>query len=112
MATLQELASQIRSKNAGPLRLTLDIFFDDEHAYERVKENGVLTPETVASRYHLDEENVLGIYELDQISAIKITVKRPVPAGDVRDSDVYGAQQHAPLLDVMIEPTSSSASMK
>lgn len=102
MATLAEAASQIRSKNAGPLRLTLDIFFDDDETYERVVEREVITTSTVADRYNVDEDEVLGIYELDRVTTIKITLRRPVPSGAVRDSDVYGTQQHGPLLDVEI----------
>ena len=35
-------------------------------------------------------------------NAFKATIPRLVPSGDVGDTDVYGAQQHAPLLDVEI----------
>jgi hypothetical protein len=34
--------------------------------------------------------------------AIKIVLARAVMAGDPGDRDVYGAQQHAPLLEVEI----------
>ena len=34
--------------------------------------------------------------------AFKATLPRLVPAGDIGDTDVYGAQQHAPLLEVDI----------
>ena len=32
--------------------------------------------------------------------AVKITLPREIASGDVGDRDVYGAQQHAPLLDI------------
>jgi len=34
--------------------------------------------------------------------AFKATLPRLVPADDIGDTDVYGAQQRAPLLDVDI----------
>jgi len=34
--------------------------------------------------------------------AFKGTIPRCVSSGDIGDSDVYGAQQHAPMLDVEI----------
>ena len=34
--------------------------------------------------------------------AFKATIPRAVSSGDVGDTDVYGAQQHAPLLEVDI----------
>lgn len=103
MARLAELASQIRSKNAGPLRLTIDVFFDDPAAFERVRDADVLTVETVAERYCVPPSDVIGIYTLDHITAIKISLNRPVPAGSLEDTDMYGAQQHGPLLDLEIE---------
>jgi hypothetical protein len=38
----------------------------------------------------------------DPALAFKATLPRLVPAGDIGDTDVYGAQQHGPLLDVDI----------
>ncbi len=35
MATLGDLAKLVRSKNAGPFWLTIDIMFDDAEAYRR-----------------------------------------------------------------------------
>jgi hypothetical protein len=34
--------------------------------------------------------------------AFKASFDRPIPSGAVGDTDVYGAQQHAPLLDVEV----------
>lgn len=102
-ATLASLASQIRSKNAGPLQLTIDVFFDDEDAYRRVRDTDALTTAVVAKRYRIPESDVLGIYHLDHIQAIKISLVRPTPAGSLADTDMYGAQQHGPLVDLEIE---------
>jgi hypothetical protein len=102
MAELAALADRVRSKNAGPLRITFDLFFDDRAAYERVRNADVLTASTIAERYRIAESDVLGIYTLDRISAIKISLRRPVPAGDIEDVDVYGTQQHGPLLHLEI----------
>src|SRR3982074_3434956 len=40
---LAELASLIRSKNAGPFVLTFTIIFPDDESYRRVKNSGVLS---------------------------------------------------------------------
>ena len=39
---------------------------------------------------------------LPSIRAIKFSMPRTICAGDPGDGDVYGAQQHAPLLEVML----------
>lgn len=101
MARLGDIATGCRSKNAGPFDLTLDVIFDDPDLFARVCRTGVLTPALFARLYDVQAEEVLmTVYEPGL--AIKATLPRAVSAGDVADSDVYGSQQHAPLLDVEI----------
>lgn len=99
---LIDIASVVRSKNAGPYELTFDIIFKDCETYRRIKELGVINRRLMAELYAIPEEDVLTLVEFDPANAIKITVKRPRVAGDIGETDVYGAQQHAPLLDVEI----------
>ena len=42
MPKLYELASMVRSKNAGPFELTVDVVFEDVETFRRVKATGVL----------------------------------------------------------------------
>lgn len=100
--TLGEIAKLLRSKNSGPFTLTLDIFFNETQDYEKVKESGVITKELVSKLWVLENLEDISIFEFDQAAAIKITFPRPVPSGNLGDSDVYGAQQHAPLYDIEI----------
>ena len=95
-------AEVIRSKNAGPFRLTLDILFKDHAVYERVKHSGELTAERIAGRYGLSVDQVTDFVWFDPGKALKATLKRPVSSGAPRDSDIYGAQQHAPLLALTV----------
>ena len=98
---LAQLATVIRSKNAGPFELTLDVVFDERSLYERVRATGVLGPELFARLYKVRPEDVL-FTEYPAGNAFKATIPRLIASGDVGDTDVYGAQQHAPLLDVEI----------
>jgi hypothetical protein len=41
---LGELTRTVRSKNAGPLKLTLDLLFDDEEAYRRALQSPCSSP--------------------------------------------------------------------
>ena len=95
---LVDIASVIRSKNSGPYELTLDIIFRDRDIYEKVKRAGVIHRGLISRIYGLSEEEVRDIIEFDPAGAIKINLKRPTVSGDVGDTDIYGAQQHAPLL--------------
>lgn len=99
---LGDLAKVLRSKNAGPFELTLDIIFDDPKKYELVKESGVIDRALVCRLYGIPPEEVYHLVFFDPALAIKITIKRPIESGGIGDTDVYGAQQHAPLFDVSI----------
>ena len=98
---LSDLAPVIRSKNAGPTQLTLDLFFRDAQGYDRAQASPELTADAVASLYGLTEGSVRR-YALPAIQALKFTLPRAVCAGSPGDGDVYGAQQHGPLLGLRV----------
>jgi hypothetical protein len=96
------LVDVIRSKNAGPFELTFDIIFKDKDTYEKVKKSKAINRELIARLYQIPLEKVLYFVEFDPANAIKATIVRPVDSGSIGETDVYGAQQHAPLLDIKI----------
>jgi len=95
--TLGELAKLIRSKNAGPFTLTFDIMFETEETYRRVLRSRVLTKGVFAKLYRVPEGEVM-FFEHDAARAIKISIPRPAIQGARDDGDMYGGQQHAPLV--------------
>ena len=98
---LSDIAQVIRSKNAGPRRLTLDIILGSDADYQRVVQAPALGAENVGRLYDVPAEQVTVIpYPVGR--AIKIVMARSIMAGDPGDQDVYGAQQHAPLLNIEI----------
>ena len=104
MTPLGDLASVVRSKNAGPFQVTLDLLFADEADYRRVLDSGRLTAGEVARRYRVEPADV-AIVAFDRVRAIKVTLPRRWGArgsGSPGDRDVYGAQQHGPLVDLEI----------
>lgn len=96
--TLYEAATVLRSKNSGPFAITLDVLFNDEATYRLVKERQLLSRETIARLYHLEEEQVASPVYFDNALGIKVTFSRTISSGSALDTDVYGAQQHAPLM--------------
>ena len=98
---LYELAKLVRSKNAGPFTLTIDVMFDDRATYERVRDSGALTAEVVARRYQLPIEHVQ-FFTHDAALALKISFPRTIVSGSRGDTDVYGGQFHSPLVDIEI----------
>lgn len=104
---LRDLAVFIRSKNAGPFVLTIDIFFDGPEKCRHVIDSGVLGSEQVAALYRIAPTGIR-IIHVSQANALKISIPRPLVAGDVGDRDVAGGQQFAPILDVRV-PVSDPA---
>jgi len=103
MTKIGDIASIVRSKNAGPFRLTLDVFFETDADYCRVVEAEVMSTSGIMDAYRVDRGDIIGIYEIPELNAVKISIKRPIPAGNPADSDVYGAQQHTPLSNLEVE---------
>lgn len=104
MAKLTDITSLVRSKNAGPFLLTLDIIFRDHANYQKVVDSGVLSADSIARMYGAAPETVR-FYLCPEIHAIKATLPRVVGSGDPLDTDVYGAQQVGPLMNLEIPGT-------
>ena len=100
---LIDIASVIRSKNAGPGKLTLDIIFTSAEWFDRVVAAGAINKAVIACLYGRPEVEIDSIIAFPPAWAIKITMPRRTVSGDVGDTDVYGAQQHAPLLGLVLE---------
>jgi len=97
---LSDITDIIRSKNAGPYELTFDLMFKTDAWYRTVTDAGVIDEALICTLYKLPPEDVLGMIHFAPAKAIKITIRRPIPSGSIGETDVYGAQQHAPLLDL------------
>lgn len=98
--TLLDVARVIRSKNAGPYELTLDILFKRRRDFERFRKRRLITPAKIARLYGVPASDILKVVWFQPSHAVKITLKRPIPSGAPGETDVYGAQQHAPLLQL------------
>lgn len=101
MARLHELASLVRSKNAGPFLLTIDVLFDDEATYARVRDGRRINPASIAALYGIPESDVR-VFDYDAGRAIKVTFPRPLVSGTPGDPDVTGGQQYAPLTQLEV----------
>ena len=99
MAKLKDIAKACKSKNAGPFEVTLDIMFVNAELFERVRATGVIDAGLIARLYGVAPGDVLFTEYLPAL-AWKATLPRRTPSGAIGDTDIYGAQQHAPLLDI------------
>ncbi len=100
---LKDIANVIRSKNAGPYELTLDVMLKDQEMFEAVKKADAINKKVISQLYRIPEEDVISIVYFPNAKAIKATIVRPLPSGALGERDVYGAQQHAPLVNYTFE---------
>jgi hypothetical protein len=91
---LHELAGVVRSKNAGPFLITVDVFFNDSASFERVRRSGVLEPASVAAAYGVEESDVVGSFWEEQALGAKVTIRKRPSSNDMRCADVFGAHQY------------------
>lgn len=102
MPTLRDLASTIRSKNAGVDHITFDVIFKERANFERVRDSKVLTRASVAALYRIPESRITDFVVFEPANAIKFTISRLKPSGSPGESDVFGAQQYAPLFGIEV----------
>ncbi|MGY4257786.1 hypothetical protein ACVI1L_004854 [Bradyrhizobium sp. USDA 4516] len=102
LVKLGNLAAIVRSKNAGPYRLTLDALFDRDDLYTAVSKSGALNVESIARAYRVDVTMISSFFEVPVARAFKVTFVRPHAQCSLGEGDVYGAQQHVPLMNMLI----------
>ena len=89
MARLGELADKIRSKNAGPFWLTIDIFCPDAETYQGIIKS--LSTARIAALFRQPAEGVKR-FEIDDLNVLKFSMPRPVVQGSAADRDMHGSQ--------------------
>ena len=100
---LKDIANVIRSKNAGPFELTLDVLLKDREIFKKMEKGAIINKTVISRLYRIPQTDVLSIVYFPNALAIKATIVRPMPSGALGERDVYGAQQHGPLVDFTFE---------
>ena len=88
MARLRDKVEKVRSKNAGPFWLTIDIFCGEKSIYQDVCDK--LSNIDIAKVLDVDEAN-LKRFEIASLNVLKISLPRPQIQGSMRDRDMHGA---------------------
>jgi hypothetical protein len=88
LASLGEIVEKVRSKNAGPFWLTVDIFCGASDVYDRLQ-RGLKTTQ-LAALFQVDEASIKR-FDIADLHVIKFSLKRPEIQGSVADRDMHGA---------------------
>ncbi|MFC7529857.1 DUF4387 domain-containing protein [Actinoplanes sp. GCM10030250] len=94
--TVADLALEVRSKNAGPFWVTMEIFCRDAGGYTVVADPSFLDARVIAGLYGVDAEGVQ-IFRIPELNVVKISFPRPVSQGSLHDRDIHAGQHHVPL---------------
>ena len=101
MVKLHEVCRQVRSKNAGPFWVTVDLFFDGPANYARYKDASGLSADAVAKAFGVDPALVKR-FAVDNLSVVKISYPRKAPQGGAVERDMHSGQQYVRLLDTQL----------
>lgn len=88
MPDLREVAQKVRSKNAGPFWLTIDIFCGTAEAFDRISAG--LDTAAAARALNADSQTVKR-FDIAELAVIKLSLPRPVIQGAPEDRDMHGA---------------------
>ncbi|WP_328615410.1 DUF4387 domain-containing protein [Amycolatopsis sp. NBC_00355] len=94
--TLQDLAIEVRSKNAGPFWVTMELFLRDAAGYHTAADERFLNENVIAELYGVPAGGVQ-IFRIPALNVVKISFPRPIPQGSLRDRDIHAGQHHVPL---------------
>ena len=94
--TIADLALEVRSKNAGPFWVTMELFMRDAEGYALVADPGYLDADVVARLYGVPAGTVQ-MFRIPSLNVVKISFPRPVSQGSLRDRDIHAGQHHVPL---------------
>ena len=102
MTRLTDVTKYVRSKNAGPFWITIDIFFKDLEHYERYKDAPAISAREIASYYGVDPAAVR-FYQIANLGVLKISLPRTVPQGGPMERDMHSGQQYVRLLNLPMD---------
>lgn len=108
--TLADVSRILRSKNAGPFEITVDILFFTREIYDKVRNSGLLSDETVAEALNVSPEDIIWIGFFEPALAFKVTIPRyrggkRTAAGGFMEDDVHGSQQHTGVAKLLLPAT-------
>ena len=88
MKILSKITKNIRSKNAGPFWVTVDLFFKDKNSFFYACEN--ISNEKVSNILKI-KKNQLKRFEVENLKVIKFSFPRKNIQGSRLDRDIHGA---------------------
>ena len=99
MPRVKDVCAHVRSKNAGPFWITVDLFFDGADNFYLYGDNPALAPAVFARLYGVDP-TLVKRFTVERLNTIKVSFPRPHAQGWMHERDMHGGQQYVALLDI------------
>ena len=101
MPKLRDVCRYVRSKNAGPFWVTVDLFFDSNESYATYHDDPAISADALAAIYGVDAALVKR-FAVNSLNMVKISYPRATPQGGVHERDMHAGQQFVPLLELQL----------
>ena len=102
MATIKDVCHHVRSKNAGPFWVTIDLFFDGAESFAKYARSPKLGPALFAALYGADASQVKH-FPVPDLNMLKVSYPRATPQGGEQERDMHCGQQYVRLLSVELD---------
>lgn len=99
---LRDLDVYVRSKNAGPFWITIDIFCGSPELFNQIKKADCINAGMISRLFDVEPASVK-TFVVQGLSAFKMSFPRPVPQGHTFDRDQHSGQYFVRLLDLPVD---------
>ncbi|WP_137897168.1 DUF4387 family protein [Sphingomonas sp. 2SG] len=103
MNTVSDVCRYVRSKNAGPFWITVDLFFKDAKLFARHAATETLSRDALARIFRADPAQVKW-FAIPNLLVIKFSYPRVEAQGGALERDMHGGQQFVEILDLPLDP--------
>lgn len=108
MPKLRDLCRHIRSKNAGPFWITVDLFFKDADAFATYASDPALAPARLAERLGAPAGQIK-VIPVENLKVVKISYPRPQPQGWRNERDMHAGQGYVSFLNLELSKDGAKA---
>ena len=99
MAELGKLVEKVRSKNAGPFWLTIDIFCGSVEVFETLVR--ALSTQRIAQLMGTDVSHIKR-FDIKPLNVIKFSLPRQIVQGSIGERDMHGASWAALISELKL----------
>ena len=99
MPKLRDVCRHVRSKNAGPYWITIDLFFTDRDTYDRYANAPGIGVAAFGELFGVEPAQIKR-FAVPELNVVKLSYPRAHPQGGAVERDMHGGQQYVRMLDV------------